>query len=212
MDYWIGRNSTNPTGLKWDVIHFNFGLHDLETEGVGGPYATSPSNYTANLEWIWNRLAETGAKVIFATTTPVLFQTTPSGCKYCRNESSVVLYNRLARAALATAAAKTPATPLRINDIYGDVTAFCGVDYTRCVLQLAPGVHFTRMGREYTGLSVTVSILTACLVSEHSTPRSHRNRLHQHQSSSTRGSRGRGDAWFHCQCSNIRNNLQRHPR
>jgi hypothetical protein len=26
MDYWIGRNSTNPKGLPWDVIHFNFGL------------------------------------------------------------------------------------------------------------------------------------------------------------------------------------------
>jgi len=41
------------------------------------------------------------------------------------------------------------------------VTAFCGVDYSRCVLQLSHGVHFTQMGREYTGLSVAISILRA---------------------------------------------------
>lgn len=30
---------SNSPGLPWDVVHFNFGLHDLETSGVGGPYA-----------------------------------------------------------------------------------------------------------------------------------------------------------------------------
>ena len=100
------------------ALQFNFGLHDLETAGPTGPFAVPPANYTANLASIWERLAQTGAKVIWCTTTPVLFQTTPNPCKYCRNESSVVKYNALALEALTAAAAKTPATPLRVNDLY----------------------------------------------------------------------------------------------
>ena len=121
------------------------------------------SNYTANMKYIWGRLAATGAKVIWRTTTPVLFQTTPVGCKYCRNESSVVLYNKLALAAVTVAAAATPSTPLRVNDLYADVTGFCGLNYARCRLQLSHGVHFTRMGRQFTGLSVA-AVSTLCYV------------------------------------------------
>ena len=69
LDYWIGRNATHPHGLPWDVIHFNFGLHDLETAGPTGPYAVPPANYSRNLAAIWTRLAETGAQVIWASTT-----------------------------------------------------------------------------------------------------------------------------------------------
>ena len=161
LDYWIGRNATNPTGLPWDAIHFNTGLHDLETSGPTGPYAVPPQNYTSNLGIIWRKLAATGARVIWCTTTPVLFATTPNPCRYCRNESSVVLYNSLALVALKAAAAKTPATPLRVNDLWQDMINFCGKGYKSCKLQLTGGVHCTQAGREYTGLSVTFSILSA---------------------------------------------------
>lgn len=100
-------------------------------------------------------------ELIIAPTTPVLFQHTPNPCKYCRNESSVLLYNTLARKALAEAARKTPATPLRINDLWQDMTNFCGSDYHACQLQLAGGVHCTQEGRQYSGLSVAFSILAA---------------------------------------------------
>jgi len=46
--------------------------------------------------------------VIFATTTPVLMQTTDPSCKYCRNESSVKLYNALAVEAITKAAVREP--------------------------------------------------------------------------------------------------------
>ena len=59
---WIGLNATHPKGLPWDVVHFNFGLHDLETDGPHGRFATSPSNYTRNLMLIWQKLAATGTK------------------------------------------------------------------------------------------------------------------------------------------------------
>jgi len=74
-------------GEKWDVIHFNEGLHDLSyrfpddrDKNDKGEYA-SPTNggrpnvsveqYERNLRLIVARLKQTGAKLIFASTTPV---------------------------------------------------------------------------------------------------------------------------------------------
>jgi acyl-CoA thioesterase-1 len=73
VDTWLG------TG-KWDVIHFNFGLHDLKyldasgqlaDAAKGGKLVASVETYEANLRKIVARLKQTGAKLIFATTTPV---------------------------------------------------------------------------------------------------------------------------------------------
>ena len=55
LDIWLG-------GGKWDVIHFNFGIHDR---------ATTPADYEDRLEQIIARLEKTGAKIIWASTTPV---------------------------------------------------------------------------------------------------------------------------------------------
>ena len=67
---------------KWDVIHFNWGLWDLcyrnpesKTQGkrdkINGKQTHSPDQYARNLEKIVKILKGTGAKLIFATTTPV---------------------------------------------------------------------------------------------------------------------------------------------
>ena len=72
---------------KWDVIHFNFGLHDLKFMGPNGENLADPQaktshpqvpldEYSANLTKIAKRLKETGATVIWRETTP-----TPEGCK-----------------------------------------------------------------------------------------------------------------------------------
>ena len=132
-----------------------------------------PANYSNNLQYIWRRLADTGAKVIWRTTTPVLFQHAPPDCRYCRNESSVVQYNSLALAALTEAAASTPNTRLLVNDVWADVINYCGANYSRCTLQLAGGVHFTQMGRQYTGFSAAVSILSALYDLGGAHPRNH---------------------------------------
>ena len=55
LDVWLGDE-------KWDVIHFNFGIHDR---------ATKPADYEQRLETIVARLQKTGAKLIWASTTPV---------------------------------------------------------------------------------------------------------------------------------------------
>ena len=55
LDVWLGDG-------KWDLIHFNFGIHDRRT-----PVA----DYRKRLEEITLRLKATGAKLVWATTTPI---------------------------------------------------------------------------------------------------------------------------------------------
>jgi len=63
MDTWLGKD-------KWDVIHFNFGLHDIKRLDDGEPQVTL-DNYKRYLRLFTKRLKQTGARLIFATTTPV---------------------------------------------------------------------------------------------------------------------------------------------
>ena len=80
LDAWLGDR-------QWDVIHFNFGLHDLKYLGPKGQNLADPEaadshqqvpidQYAANLKRIAGRLKETGATVIWCETTPV-----PKGAK-----------------------------------------------------------------------------------------------------------------------------------
>lgn len=55
IDIWLGDG-------KWDVIHFNFGIHDRRTP---------PAEYESRLETLIARMKQTGAKLIWASTTPV---------------------------------------------------------------------------------------------------------------------------------------------
>lgn len=70
-------------GRKWDVIHFNWGLHDLcyrnpkETrvqgarDKIGGKIAVPINLYKTNLEQLVNRLEKTNAKLVWAATTRI---------------------------------------------------------------------------------------------------------------------------------------------
>lgn len=78
LDLWLGDKN-------WDVIHFNFGLHDLKFMGPNGENLYDPKkgkpqvpvkDYALNLESIARRLKKTGAVVIWRNTTPV-----PPGAK-----------------------------------------------------------------------------------------------------------------------------------
>jgi acyl-CoA thioesterase-1 len=72
LDAWLGDG-------KWDVIHFNFGLHDLKYLDKDGQYVppskgtvvATTEQYALNLRALVERLKKTGAKLVFATTTPV---------------------------------------------------------------------------------------------------------------------------------------------
>ncbi len=63
IDSWLGKG-------KWDVIHFNWGLHDLKYMSDGRKQVELDI-YERNLERLVERLQATGAKLIWASTTPV---------------------------------------------------------------------------------------------------------------------------------------------
>jgi acyl-CoA thioesterase-1 len=63
MTSWLGDG-------KWDVIHFNFGLHDAKYSSETTFRATR-EQYADNLRKLISQMKTTGAKLIFATTTPV---------------------------------------------------------------------------------------------------------------------------------------------
>ncbi|QDV66898.1 hypothetical protein Poly24_05870 [Rosistilla carotiformis] len=55
LDIWLGDG-------KWDLIHFNFGIHDRST-----PIA----DYKSRLEQLVQRMQQTGATVVWASSTPI---------------------------------------------------------------------------------------------------------------------------------------------
>lgn len=73
LDVWLGDT-------KWDVIHFNWGLHDIAyhppgmkrvADKVKGKITTPLDEYEANLNQLVTRLKKSGAKLIWASTTGV---------------------------------------------------------------------------------------------------------------------------------------------
>jgi len=133
IDKWLGDS-------HWDVIVFNFGLHDLKLDEKGGHQVEIPQ-YEANLKLIAERLKKTGAKLIWVTTTPV-----PSGkLSPPRKTEDVVEYNRAAVRVLSD---------LRVFgwDLYFSVLTRVGE------LQLKENVHFTPAGYEFLAQQVKIAI------------------------------------------------------
>jgi len=140
LDQWLG------TG-KWDVIHFNWGLHDVKRMKDGktditGDWQVPSETYKANLEALVKKLKATGAKLIWATTTPV-----PEGADGRIKEDEVK--------ANAIAAEVMKANGVAVDDLYA------------CVLpklkeyQRPKNVHFTDEGYAFLGKQVADSIVAA---------------------------------------------------
>lgn len=125
IEEWLG------TG-HWDVIHFNWGLHDIkrfvddETE-VRKDKAIAPEAYEKNLRTLAERLKQTGAKLIWASTTPV-----PEGANG-RNVGDEVEYNRIAARVMGELA-------IPINDLH----AFAKPQLT--TIQKPADVHYLPEG------------------------------------------------------------------
>ena len=74
IDKWLGDG-------KWDLIHFNWGLHDLKYMGPngenlypkekGGKVQVPINEYEKNLHKLVARMKKTGAKLVWRNTTPV---------------------------------------------------------------------------------------------------------------------------------------------
>jgi len=101
IDLWLGDHE--QPGLHWDLIQFNFGLHDLkqmfdETSQSYGDYQLAPEAYKKNLESVILQLKKTGAKLVWCTTTPVPNNSTGTwGDKVMgRRKDEDLVYNRAA--------------------------------------------------------------------------------------------------------------------
>ena len=62
IDEWVGNG-------QWDVIHFNFGIHDIKCPKRDGVNKTRIDQYKKNLQEIVARLKKTGATLIWCSTT-----------------------------------------------------------------------------------------------------------------------------------------------
>ena len=132
---WLGEG-------KWDVIHFNWGLHDIKT-GTGSQQV-SIGDYEKNLTEIVRRLKATGAKLIWASTTPVpdAKQNPP------RSNDDVKAFNKVARKIMEE-------NGVAIDDLY----AF--VEPRQKELQRPANVHFTDVGSAALAEQVAASIRKA---------------------------------------------------
>ncbi len=114
---------------KWDVIHFNWGLHDIKL-GTG-KHQVPIDEYEKNLREIVKHLKATKAKLIFATTTPV-----PDGkLSPPRKSADVVAYNKVAKKVMED-------NGVAVNDLY----AFALPQLDK--IQRPANVHFTDAGSE----------------------------------------------------------------
>ena len=134
LDNWLGTT-------KWDVIHFNFGLHDLKWMGPNGENLAEPQGegnsqqvpieeYTSYLEAIAKKLKDSGAVVIFRNTTPV-----PRGAKG-RVVGDSKIYN-------AAAAKVMHRYDIAIDDMYSYT-----IDRLDSIM-LPANVHFNKEGNVY---------------------------------------------------------------
>jgi lysophospholipase L1-like esterase len=136
LDKWLGT-------AKWDVIHFNFGLHDLKFMNDGKHQVPLP-DYETNLRTIVQRLQKTGARLIWATTTPV----PDAEVNPPRRNSDVIAYNAAAARIMTDAG-------IPIDDLYTVVSPRLPE------LQLPANVHYTLPGYGMLGRQVAESVLRA---------------------------------------------------
>ena len=140
---WLGEG-------KWDVIHFNWGLHDLKFIGADPKVLADPkaegshpqvalADYEKNLATLVVQLKATGAKLIWCATTPV-----PEGSTG-RVAGDEVKYNEAAARVMSAAGVPTDDLCAHANAKLKEV-------------QLPANVHYTPAGYKYLAEKVTAEI------------------------------------------------------
>jgi lysophospholipase L1-like esterase len=133
------------TGAQPAVVHFNCGLHDLKRRR--GKHQVELAGYEANLREIVRRLQETGERLVFATSTPVVDERhARRPVLFARVEADVRRYNEAAVGVMAEAG-------VAIDDLHAAVVA-AGPER----LLSGDGVHFTATGYELLARTVTAAV------------------------------------------------------
>jgi lysophospholipase L1-like esterase len=124
LDVWLGSG-------HWDVIYFNFGIHDR---------ATPLADYEQRLGEIIVRLQKTGAKIIWASTTPV-----PRDDSKKQTPESIIERN-------VVAARVAQAHGLPVDDLFAFITPHVAET------QKPGDVHFTDRGYELLSQHVAATL------------------------------------------------------
>lgn len=147
LDRWLGDT-------RWDVIHFNWGLHDLcyrhpestaygHRDKINGTISVPLDEYKANLEELVRRLQQTGARLIWANTTLV------SEGEVGRFTGDDAAYNRAAQEIMDRHG-------INVNDLYSLTSRFDPSLFVR------PGdVHYTKEGYDIIATQVADNIRSA---------------------------------------------------
>jgi len=144
INEWLGDG-------KWDVIHFNWGLHDLcyrstdpktpnRKDKANGKLDLTFEEYQQNLRKLVKILKATGAQLIWASTTPV-----PDG-EPGRIKGDEIKYNKAARRIMRK-------NGVIINDLYAHAMKKISE-----IQQPNGNVHFTPEGSEYLAERVAARI------------------------------------------------------
>lgn len=145
IDRWIGDT-------KWDIIHFNFGLHDIKhihpetgknSNELEDPRQAEPKQYKKNLKLITEKLKTTGAKLVFATTTP--YPENVGGP--LRAYGDAEKYNKIALKIMHK-------NNVQVNDLFGFVLP------RMSELQRPNNVHFTDEGSKELAEQVSKTIIS----------------------------------------------------
>lgn len=131
LDQWLGKG-------RWDVIHFNFGLHDLKL--IDGKHQVPIDQYEKNLRELVARLKKTDARLIWCSTTPVPETSSPP-----RSNQDVLKYNAVAKTIMDE-------NRIAIDDLY--TFALSQLDK----IQKPSNVHFTQQGSAVLAKQVAASI------------------------------------------------------
>ena len=125
--------------IDWAVIHFNWGLHDIRRDESPEAWQVDEDDYREHLTALVRRMIQTGAALVWATTTPV-----PEG-----------------------ASRRVPGDELRVNAIAEPIMAHHGVrvnDLHAAILprlddlQRPANVHFTEEGYAFLAEQVAGAI------------------------------------------------------
>ena len=146
LDKWLGDK-------PWDVIHFNFGLHDLKYLGPRGQNLADPkgegshqqvplADYEKHLKTMVARLEKTGARLIWRSTTPV-----PPGARG-RVVGDSAKYNKVAAKIMKE-------RKITIDDMY----SFC-MPRLKEIMRPA-NVHFTPAGSKALAKQAVTAITAA---------------------------------------------------
>ena len=133
---------------NFDLLHLNCGLHDLAIYKGAKTHTVQLEQYEENVETIIRRLrSETSVLLVWATTTPVIFERHHMSTGFDRMEDDVRLYNKAADRIMSKYG-------VPVNDLYKTVEE---AGREKCLA--VDGVHFSASGYD-----ILAKVVKNCLL------------------------------------------------